>query len=276
MELCNLFKKLFNIAPLLIIAMGVFMYYLVRLAINYPNTIYFVLCPLVLFMAIFLYSKTKSYGEASLALTAGLFAVFGITWTPASLFGVIGTWFLFTVVVFLVSCIRQAMVVEDITKQAAIKFAQKNGKEVAYIENSLENIRKSPARTNMLSGEDICEIFRCAAFKNIKLEHVEQVVRLTEILHVITKVSVKNIALVGCEIISYVNPQPEESETVIDMIYCSIQASPASPEEYFEICSKAIKLAQRHNIKTIQLIQSMPYYFIDGYSDVYEFVKSLD
>ena len=276
--LVNAIKKLSSMAPLLIISLGIFMYLLVKLAIAYPNTIYFVLCPVVLLMALFLYGKTKSYGEASLALTAGLFAVFGINWNAASLFGVIGTWFFFSVLILFVSCIRAAMYVEDITLQAAIKFAQKHDKEVdkMLICKFLDEIRKSPERTNVISSELTCEVFKYAAFKNVKLEHVELILRFTSILHTISKAPVKDIALVGCDIISCVNPVPSEAEFVIDTVYMSLQNTPASPLEYFTICSQAILISKRYNVVPLELIEQIPYYFLDGYSNVHEFVKSIE
>jgi hypothetical protein len=120
-----------------------------------------------------IYGKTNDYGEASLALVAGLLTAFTVEWTQYLFVLFTVTWVGFSAFAALLQSVKLAAEAEDIYRQAAISIDSTRTKE---IEKQLREITKTNTLRTLGPIEE-ARVMLILAFHKLPLEfngiHIE-------------------------------------------------------------------------------------------------------
>lgn len=114
-------------------------------------------------VSLLVYAKTANFGEAALALVAGLLTVFSVEWTPRRFVAFSVAWVGFALMALLVSSIRIASKVETIYQQAAYAAAQHPG-EADEVERRLREIGEK-SKLGQVGPVERAEILRLPGFR---------------------------------------------------------------------------------------------------------------
>ena len=102
----------------------------VYVSIQYLQLMMAVVVLLVLFASILIYYSTRNYGEATLALAAGLLTAFTVTWTPGSFAAFVFAWVGLSLIALLISSVGIAAEVDELYSDAAIALAPSRHDEI--------------------------------------------------------------------------------------------------------------------------------------------------
>lgn len=186
---------------------------------------------MVLSIALLVYFSTKSYGEAALALAAGLFSVYSVEWTTPHFVSFIVIWLAFTVVAFLASSIRIASQVEDIYRQAALFSNGLDGWEEREKELRAIGAHKSHG---MLNAKEKAEVLRLLSFRRIPLGLMKPVLEAVESVSVVTKVDHLRVAGLVADVTKAAEVAGGSSaQGVADTVVETIRDAAVAPSDFF-------------------------------------------
>lgn len=232
--LCAAIKSLYKLMPLLIITfVPSVMYLSVKLATS-TSWMVCILSFVIVLSSLLVYFKSKNYGEAVLALSAGLLTVYTVNWTLSLFIGFITVWLLFTVVVFFIISVRLAAKIEtiyiDCTVGLNIPKEQTKAaiKQLEKISGSLEN--------SVLSPEERAEILRFFSFRKVSIENMPVALKWVHIYYVITKINYLDLASFVVAVIknTYVLDEGFSIDRIFDYIYSAMRDTPVSPQEFID------------------------------------------
>lgn len=232
--LCAAIKSLYKLMPLLIITfVSSVMYLSVKLATS-TSWMVCILSFVIVLSSLLVYFKSKNYGEAVLALSAGLLTVYTVNWTLSLFIGFITVWLLFTVVVFFIISVRLAAKIEtiyiDCTVGLNIPKEQTKAaiKQLEKISGSLEN--------SVLSPEERAEILRFFSFRKVSIENMPVALKWVHIYYVITKINYLDLASFVVAVIknTYVLDEGFSIDRIFDYIYSAMRDTPVSPQEFID------------------------------------------
>lgn len=185
---------------------------------------------LVLGISVLIYGKTNNYGEAALALVAGLLTAFTVTWTPLKFIGFTTAWVGFSLLVLLISSVKLAVKVESLYKRAAISIDSSNAEEIE------KQLRKAAETTplGMLDPIEKAEIILQLAFRKFPLSLMKYAVASIEQLFTVTKVEPKTITLFLVDLYKTLDTEKDnEHQQKLEDIFTLLRETPASPEDFF-------------------------------------------
>ena len=220
--------------PLLIIT---FVPSVIYLSVKLATSTSWMICILsfvIVLSSLLVYFKSKKYGEAVLALSAGLLTVYTVNWTLSLFIGFITVWLLFTVVVFFIISVRLAAKIEtiyiDCTVGLNIPKEQTKAaiKQLEKISGSLEN--------SVLSPEERAEILRFFSFRKVSIENMPVALKWVHIYYVITKINYLDLASFVVAVIknTYVLDEGFSIDRIFDYIYSAMRDTPVSPQEFID------------------------------------------
>ncbi len=232
--LCAAIKTLYKLMPLLIIT---FVPSVIYLSVKLATSTSWMICILsfvIVLSSLLVYFKSKKYGEAVLALSAGLLTVYTVNWTLSLFIGFITVWLLFTVVVFFIISVRLAAKIEtiyiDCTVGLNIPKEQTKAaiKQLEKISGSLEN--------SVLSPEERAEILRFFSFRKVSIENMPVALKWVHIYYVITKINYLDLASFVVAVIknTYVLDEGFSIDRIFDYIYSAMRDTPVSPQEFID------------------------------------------
>jgi len=232
--LCAAIKSLYKLMPLLIIT---FVPSVIYLSVKLATSTSWMICILsfvIVLSSLLVYFKSKKYGEAVLALSAGLLTVYTVNWTLSLFIGFITVWLLFTVVVFFIISVRLAAKIEtiyiDCTVGLNIPKEQTKAaiKQLEKISGSLEN--------SVLSPEERAEILRFFSFRKVSIENMPVALKWVHIYYVITKINYLDLASFVVAVIknTYVLDEGFSIDRIFDYIYSAMRDTPVSPQEFID------------------------------------------
>ena len=238
--LCAAIKSLYKLMPLLIIT---FVPSVIYLSVKLATSTSWMICILsfvIVLSSLLVYFKSKNYGEAVLALSAGLLTVYTVNWTLSLFIGFITVWLLFTVVVFFIISVRLAAKIEtiyiDCTVGLNIPKEQTKAaiKQLEKISGSLEN--------SVLSPEERAEILRFFSFRKVSIENMPVALKWVHIYYVITKINYLDLASFVVAVIknTYVLDEGFSIDRIFDYIYSAMRDTPVSPQEFIDAFLKTI------------------------------------
>ena len=108
-----------RIVPFIVVVALLLATVAIAVAATSSNAMMAIAVLLVLGTSIVVYASTSNYGEAALALVAGLLTVFSVEWTAGRFVIFAGAWTVFSLAVLLIASIRIAATVEDLYLHAA-------------------------------------------------------------------------------------------------------------------------------------------------------------
>jgi uncharacterized membrane protein len=187
----------------------------------------------VLTVAIVVYASTVKYGEAALALVAGVLTAYSVTWTPNRFIAFVTVWLSFTFAALIISSIKIAARTEDIYRQAALTLAP--SLDVSpEIEASLRTIGQGGSY-GTLGPIQRAEAIRFFAFRKLPLEQIGAALHAVETLTVITQIEPKAISAFVADIYKVFDLTIQSNhEVVLDYIHLIIQGSAVPPTDFIK------------------------------------------
>ncbi len=234
MALISLLKTLYKGMPLLMVTFT-FLTIFVAEKISSNTTFQLGMLTSVIFLSsIAVYFKSKNYGEAVLALSAGLFTVYTVTWTTSLFISFIVVWVMFTIVVFLTTSIRLSSAIQSIYMEAtfAIKHPQLSDKEC---EKQLQAISDS-LKDCIMGPVEKAETIRVFAYRKISLPDMKMGLKWVNIFFSLTRISYLTLADFVAVVIknaSILN-QRITGDMIFEHIYSGMRNAPVTPQEYIE------------------------------------------
>ncbi len=230
----NLISAAYNLAPAVVIT-G-----LLLAAIVFAASLFFVeikmgsIILLIIIVSIIVYAISKNYGEATVALMAGLLAAFTVEWTwnkyVVFMMALLGFMFF----VLLIGSIRVAAKNESLYREAALYVSVSRHKE---IEKQLVKISKS-IPDKLLGPVEKADAIKIMAFRKIPIDSMQYVLEIIQIFVGITRLDAKTITLFLVDLtrVLHIEPGPE-LRIKIDNIFELYRDAPVSDEEFIEAFS---------------------------------------
>lgn len=232
--LISLLKTLYKGMPLLMVTFT-FLTIFVAEKISSNTTFQLGMLTAVIFLSsIAVYFKSKNYGEAVLALSAGLFTVYTVTWTTSFFISFIVVWVMFTIVVFLTTSIRLSSDIQSIYMEAtfAIKHPQLSDKEC---EKQLQAI-SDDLKDCIMGPVEKAETIRVFAYRKISLSDMKMGLKWVNIFFSLTRIPYLTLADFVAVVIknaSILN-QRITGDMIFEHIYSGMRNAPVTPQEYIE------------------------------------------
>lgn len=183
----------------------------------------------VLLVSIVVYSRTNNYGEAALALVAGLLTAFTVEWTAGTFVAFIVSWVGLSLFSLLISSVRLAAEVEEIYSDAARSIDPGRAREV---QKQLEEIGKDKF-IRMLGPARRAEVIRLFAFRKLSIPSMQYGLRAAEMLSTVTSVDHETVAEFVIDVYKIFRSTPgPRYQHLLDRICDIIRESPVSPKEF--------------------------------------------
>ncbi len=264
MALISLIKTLYKEMPALMIIFTLLMFYIAEKIGSNTSLQIGMLTAVIFLCSIAVYIKSKNYGEAVLALSAGLFTVYTVSWITSLFISFIAIWVMFTVVVFLTSSIKLSSTVQSIYMEAS--FASKHlnlsekecEKQFQKISNSVEGCIIGPV--------EIAEIIRLFAFRKISLSDMKTGLKWVNILFSLTRIPCLILANFVAAIIKNASILNQiTSDSIFEYIYSGMRNSPVTPQEYIDMFQQTRHLLIKHK-DAVKYFEVLNKYFDSGTS----------
>jgi len=195
---------------------------------------------LVLFSSLLIYSSSHDFGEAALALVAGLLTAFTVEWTAGRFAVFLFSWLTLTAAVLLLSTVRLAAEVEDINSDAAIAIDSSRHKQLM---TELRSIEKK-AKTEMLSPKERAETIRLFAFRKLPTQSMQYGLEAVEMLATITKVDPVVVASFVADVYKMFESEPGPLyKSLLDLVYQHIREARVSPSEFIDAFRDSRRIA---------------------------------
>lgn len=225
---------------------------------------------LVLTVALVMYGKIANYGEAALALIAGLLTALAIPWTIDKFIIFVTIWIVFTIFVFLISSIKIASKAQHIYRHAAVMI---DHKDYQNIEGQLRKASSSTPR-GMLGPLERAESIRLLAFRKYPIQLMKSALATVETLSVATQVGYKKITVFISDLymmVAHITGQHEQEinqqfKKLVVLVMNIICDTPASPEEFFSTFQQTRWFVISGRLEPIPYLQDLYNAFNKGFS----------
>lgn len=227
------FKSAYKLAPFFIILMIFLIVAVVYVAILSSKLMMGIVLLIVLGVTVIVYASTNNFGEAALALVAGLLTAYSVTWTPNRFISFIAIWSAFSFFALIISSIKLASRSESLYRQAAIAISDNNF-QISHKENTLKEIAKN-CHTDGLGPIEKAESLLLFCHRKLPTEIMASALRAVSIISVITEIKPKDISSFVADaykVFGFTNPKHQEE--LIDLLYKKIKESPAAPIDFIE------------------------------------------
>ncbi len=199
----------------------------------------------VLIVSILVYWQTNNYGEAALALVAGLLTAFTVTWTPGIFAAFIVAWVSLSLFALLFSSVKLAAESERIYTDAAQSISTQ---QVGKTRKQLEEIGKDEF-IKMLGPIRRAETIRLFAFRKLPMSSMRYGLRAVETLSTITRVDHETAAEFVIDVYKMFESTPgPRYQQLLNRILGIMGESPVSPREFIEAFRDSRLLALSGNI----------------------------
>ena len=231
-ELQNVVKASFNLAPVLALAISLVFILLIIFTLKFSALMPAIILIIVVLVSVIIYANTDRYGEAALALAAGLFSVFSVDWDAGSFVGFIVAWLGFSFFAMFISSFKLAAKSEAIFRHAAVIMADEGG-DVSVVESKLKEIGKSSSDAG-LGPIEKAEAIRLFAYRKLPIEVIPHALSMTVILSVAAQANYMKVAVFVADIVSLFGMNEPPSYTgAMDIMYNTIKKSPVQPSDFF-------------------------------------------
>jgi len=184
---------------------------------------------IVLLVSIVVYSRTDNYGEAALALVAGLLTAFTVSWNARTFTTFVVIWVALSLFSFLISSVKLAAEKEEIYADAARSIDPGRSGEVR---KQLEQVGEDKF-IRMLGPIKRAEVIRLFAFRKIPLASMQYGLRAVETLSTVTRVDHEIVAEFVVDVYKMFRSTPgPRYQNLLDRTYEIIRDTPVSPGEF--------------------------------------------
>ncbi len=238
----------YKLAPFIVIVLSAIVLVVTIIVITSAKLMMGVVLLIVLGITIIVYATTNNFGEAALALVAGLLTAYSVTWTPSKFIAFIAVWSTFSFAAFLLSSLKLASKSEAIYRQASIAISNHNSK-VDEIEKKLQKI-SNESSIEGLGPIQRAEVILLFSYRKLPIESQAGALRAVSILSIITQLDHKQIAsFISDAYKAFEFETPQEQEKLVDILYESIKSSPVSPEEFIKGFQKSRRFVLSKKLK---------------------------
>lgn len=252
-DLKNIVKSLNNLISGIVIVIALLSATLIWVALSSAGLSMGFTILLVFLVSIAVYIKTNNFGEASLALVAGLLTVFTVDWTQ-SLFLIFWlTWIGFAIFALIIASIRIAAKTEEIYVDASLALTddRENSKT---IEKRLRKIAKDSPHRN-LGPIERAEVIQILSHRKIPIESIGDTLSAIQVLSTVTKVDYKSVAYFFGDIYRVIRERPNnEWQPTLAFIYKTIKESPVHPKEFISSFDETKRLVLAGRLSLLNLL----------------------
>lgn len=231
-ELRATLKSLYGLAPFAVVVLTILAAGIVSVAVLSAKLMVSVVLLVVLAVAVMVYISTNEYGEAALALVAGLLTVYSVNWTPWTFVGFISVWLAFSFFALMISSIRLAAKSESIYRQAALALAP-SADVSGPVESQLKEIGADKTLRS-LGPIERAEVIRLFAFRRLPMGMISPALKAVEILSVITQIEHQVVAKFIADVYRVFDfATPADHVGVLDTLFVTLRESAVPPVDFF-------------------------------------------
>jgi hypothetical protein len=227
----NTLRAAYGLAPAVVIVGLILSLIIIVISLYFVEIMVGVIILLIVIISIMVYVASNNYGDAALALIAGLLAAFTVDWTwnrfVVFFFALIG----FLSFILLTVSIKLAARNEDLYLRAAIYIDEIRPKE---IEKQLRKLSEE-TRTKKLGPIEKADAIQIMAFRKIPIESMKYMLESVDIISGITNLDAKSATLFLFDISRAMNIIPGPDYKIqIDNIFNIYRDAPVSHEEFIQ------------------------------------------
>jgi hypothetical protein len=224
-------KATYAMAPVLVVFLGIVVFGVVALALTSAKLMIGFVLLIVLLVTIIVFASTSNFGEATLALVAGVLTAYSVNWTSGKFIAFVTIWFGFLAIAIVISSIKIAARSEAIYRDAAIAYSSSDA-DVPEVEKRLQAIAKDRTQDG-LGPIERAEVLRLFSFRKLPVEAMPDALRATIVLSVITQIDHMHVAVFVADAFKVFEPRrPGIGTDLADILYRSIKGSAVPPADY--------------------------------------------
>jgi hypothetical protein len=270
--LCNSFSAAYSLAPAVVIIGLILSGILIYSSLYFVEIMIGTIILLIFLISIAVYVASNNYGEAALALVAGLLTAFTVQWTWNKYVAFIIPLLSFFFFILLSKSIRLAAKNEALYLQAAIYIDVSKSKE---IERQLRKIANEiPTRT--LGPIDKADAIRIMAFRKIPIESMKYMLGTVELISGITNQDAKSVTLFLIDLSKALNINHGPNfQKEIETIFNFYRDAPISHEEFIHAFKNSKRLLISNKIDSVNYLLFMKSGLLKGVSpeDISDFIQ---
>ena len=268
----NTVSAAYSLAPAVVIVGLILLSILIYISLYFVEMMMGTIIILIFFISIAVYAASNDYGEAVLALVAGLLAAFTVQWTWNKYVAFIIPLIFFFFFILLTMSIRLAAKNESLYLQAAIYIDVTKSKE---IESKLRKLADGmPTRT--LGPIDKADAIRIMAFRKIPIESMKYMLGTVEIISGITNLDAKSVTLFLIDLSNAFNIDIGPNfQKEIDKIFNFYRDAPISHEEFIQAFKNSERLLISNRVKPADYLLMLKLGLTKGVSpeDINDFIQ---
>lgn len=268
----NTVSAAYSLAPAVVIVGLILLSILIYISLYFVEMMMGSIIILIFFISIAVYAASNDYGEAVLALVAGLLAAFTVQWTWNKYVAFIIPLIFFFFFILLTMSIRLAAKNESLYLQAAIYIDVTKSKE---IESKLRKLADGmPTRT--LGPIDKADAIRIMAFRKIPIESMKYMLGTVEIISGITNLDAKSVTLFLIDLSNAFNIDIGPNfQKEIDKIFNFYRDAPISHEEFIQAFKNSKRLLISNRVEPADYLLMLKLGLTKGVSpeDINDFIQ---
>ena len=268
-------KAAYKLAPFFIIIMVCIIVAVTYIAILSTKLMMGLVLLIVLGVTVVVYASTNNFGEAALALVAGLLTAYSVNWTPNRFISFIAVWSAFSFLALIISSIKLASRSESLYRQAAIVISDSSF-HISEKEKELKEIAEN-CSTGVLGPIEKAESLLLFCHRKLPQSIMASALKAVSIISVITEIKPKDLSSFIADAYKvFGGSNSKQQEELIDLLYKKIKESPAAPTDFIESFKKSRHLILSKTIKPTTYLDLLQKALEAGNlpSDVDEYIKS--
>lgn len=243
--LCNVLSAAYGLAPAVVIVGLILVGLMIFVSLYFVEIMMGTIIILIFLISLVVYAASNNYGEATLALMAGLLAAFTVEWTWNKYVVFLITLISFLFFILLTSSIKLAAKNESLYLQAAIYIDVARSKE---IERQLRKLANEVS-AKKLGPVDKADAIRIMAFRKVPIESMKHMLGTIEIISGITNQDAKSVTLFLIDLSKTLGITPgPDFQKEIDKIFNLYRDAPISYEEFIQAFKNSKRLVISNKI----------------------------
>src|SRR5258708_4040859 len=243
-----------------------FSVYLVLREINSDFTYSLSVTFLFMFLCFCLYFKDKSFLNAIIAFSVGIFTAFTVTWNSSTFSIFVISFSLLFIILFLITCIRAAAGVEEKHTKAAIVYINDidtNKKDLKEVADIIMHHKRD--KGGVLSVSKIYDAILFFAYHKVPKSRMITLITALSYMHPMTKVDAM-LLLPLLNNINYVSRTEEDLETNMQALHKYLREARSTPNDLVKLLNDALPIAIENDIDFVLFADKIMTYLSRGYS----------
>jgi hypothetical protein len=246
----------YQLAPLLVVMLIIVIGGVATLAVTSTTLMTGIVLLIVLLVTVVVFATTSNFGEAALALVAGVLTAYSVAWTPAKFIAFVAVWSGFSLIAIMIASIKIAARSESIYRQAAIALSDRD-LETAEAEKQLQAIA-SDRLTEGLGPIERAEVLRLFAFRKLPMDAMHDALHAVAILSVITQIDHMKVAVFVADAVKVFESRTAASQSELtDLLYQSIKDSAVPPADFIVGFESARHLILSGTIEPLAFLEQL-------------------